>query len=155
MSITTGAGARFYIGTTTTQTTQIGYEGESWTEVGQVEEIGEFGDEATDVTATVLGDRRTRHLKGSVDGGALVVTCLHDDTDTGQAAMITARATDFNYNFKVEIDDPRSLSGTGTTYYFHGLVMSDRINIGNSDNVVRIAFNVGINSEFVKVASAA
>lgn len=149
--LSTAAGTKVYIGSTTTRTTVNEFESEDWTEVEEVEDLGEFGDESNDVTFTALGDTRVRHLKGSRDAGTMQVTCGHRPDLTGQAAMVAAEAQPNDYSFRIVMNDKDTLSGAGTTYYFMGKVMSKRINAGNADNVVRINFNVGINSAILTV----
>lgn len=149
--LNTAAGTKLFIGSTTQHTTVNDFEGESWTEVEEVEDLGEFGDESNDVTFTALGDTRTRHLKGSRDAGTLQVVCGHRPDLTGQAAMVAAEAEPNDYAFKVVLNDKDTLSGTGTTYYFMAKVMSKRINAGNADNVVRINFNIGIQTAVLSV----
>src|SRR5262249_32669701 len=121
-----------------------------WVEVGWVENLGDHGDEAADVQFKPLAVRRTMHFKGSFDAGTMTVTCGSDPTDEGQMAMIAAFASDLDFNFKVSENDQLTLTGTPTTEYFYGKVMSKRKTIGATDNVVRQNFNVGINSEILE-----
>ena len=153
MTVNTAATTTFSIGTTTQATTQGEYEADSWTEVGEVEDHGEFGDEAEEITFTALSDRRVRKFKGSFNAGSLTCMCGSDGTDSGQAAMIAAFATDDDYNFRVILNDPVTSGGTPTTLYFKGKVMSKQRNVGNVSNVVRQTFNVGINSEILVIAA--
>lgn len=70
MPVTTAAGTRIYIGPRLTadlpkdsaasKTLLVGL---TYTEIGEVENIGDYGDEVGDVTFAALGDSRTRHLK--------------------------------------------------------------------------------------------
>lgn len=147
MTVNTAAGSKFYIGTTVAADTVPEFEADSFTEVGEVEDLGEFGDEAGEATFTALSDRRVRKFKTSFDAGTIPVTTGSDPEDPGQAAMIAAFASDLDFNFKVELNDKITLGGTPTTLYFRGKVMSKRRNVGQVDNVVRQSFTVGINTE--------
>jgi hypothetical protein len=146
----TAAGSRVYIGTTTPFDTITTYETETWTEVGEVEDLGQYGDQYQDVTITTLADQRTKHFKGNLDAGTITIQCGADPTDTGQMAMTAAFASPLDYNFKVALDDKLTNSGTPTIQYFSGKVMSKRRNVGNSSNVVRQNFDVGINTEILE-----
>lgn len=147
--IITASGTRAYIGAAVTSAIDSLAEFEAvsgWVEIGLIESVGEYGDEANEVTFAAIGDSRVRRSKGARNAGMLAMVCAHDPTDVGQAAAKAAEATNNNYAFKIVLPDgPAGYSDT--IQYFRGLVMSKRLNVGNNDNVVRITFNVGINSE--------
>lgn len=125
----------------------------SWTTVGEVEDLGEFGDEASEITFTALANRRVRKFKGTFDAGTVTVQAGSDPADAGQLAMIAAFASDMDYPFRVTLNDKITNVGTGTTLYFVGKVMSKRRNVGDVENVVRQNFPVGINTEIIEVAA--
>jgi len=147
--IITASGTRFYIGAAASSSIDTVAEFEAtsgWVEVGLIESLGEYGDQANEVTFAAIGDSRVRRSKGARDAGMLALVCAHDPLDTGQAAMEAAEATNNNYMFKVVLPDgPAGYSDT--IQYFRGLVMSKRLNVGTNDNVVRVNYNIGINSE--------
>lgn len=156
MAANTASGSKIYIGSASDATTdtQGEFELDSYLEVGEIEDLGEFGDESEEVTFTSLSDARVRKFKGPRNAGTITVVCADDPDDTGQDAMIAAEATTFDYNFKVELNDKASGETTPSTFYFRGKVMSKRLNVGNASNVVRRSFNVGVNSAIVEVAPA-
>lgn len=160
MTINTAAGSKFFIGTTlainesTPATAITAFEGDVYEEVGEVEDLGEFGDEATEVTFTAIGNRRVRKLKGSLNAGSATVTAGDDPADAGQADMLAAFGSQLDFNFKVVLNDQLTISGEPTTMYYRGKVMSKRRNIGTVDNVVRRNFTVGINSPIYEVAAS-
>lgn len=119
----------------------------TWIEIGLVESLGEFGDEAQAVTFAALGDGRVRKAKGARDAGVMALTVAHDPTDLGQAAIEAAEQTNDNYAFKVVIPDAPTPAYSDTIIYFRGLVMSRRKNVGTNDNVVRNTYNIGVNSQ--------
>lgn len=157
MTINTAAGSKFYIGTTaaideTSEVTAIAdFEADTYEEVGEVEDLGEIGDEATEVTFTALGNRRVRKLKGSYNAGNVTAMCGDDPADAGQDDMLAAFASDLDFNFKITLNDQLTLSGTPTTMYFRGKVMSKRRNIGSVNNVVRRSFLTGINTPVYEI----
>lgn len=155
--IVTASGSKLYIGnavSTTQADTLVEFQAMSgWTEVGLVENLGEIGDEASAVTGASVGDSRIRKAKGARDAGTAAIVCFWDPLDAGQAAMETAEQSDNNYAFKLVLSDAPAGYNNSIIYY-RGLVMSRRKNIGVNDNIMRITFNVGVNSElFVDPAS--
>lgn len=154
MTVYTAALSTLAIGTTTVVNNQADYEADSYAAVGEVEDLGEFGDTAEEITFTSLADRRVRKFKGSFNAGTLTVTVGKDTSDSGQAAMIAAFASDDDYNFRVQLNDTPVGGTTPTTLYFSGKVMSIPNNVGNVSNVVRQMFTVGINTEILEVAAS-
>jgi hypothetical protein len=146
--ITTATGAKIFIGpqTPTSTDTVSEFAALTYTEIGLVESLGEYGDESSAVNFASLSDGRQRKAKGIRDAGNLALTCAHDTTDAGQQALVAAEATPLKYAFKVVLPDELTVGGTGTTQYFRGLVMSKRLNVGSADNVIRQTFSIGIDS---------
>lgn len=158
MGVNTAAGTRLYIGTTAIPTNINDlsdsqalalFQQDSYIEVGEVEDLGEYGDQSEDVTFASLADSRTRHFKGTRDAGTAPITVGHDITDQGQIALIAAESSHLDFNFKIVGNDAVTLGGNGSEDYFYGKVMSKRKNVGNVNNVVRGNYAVGINSRIV------
>lgn len=122
-----------------------------YTLVGLIETFGEVGDESSAVTFAAIGDGRTRKAKGARDAGTMTLTVGDDALDAGQLALIAAEGSNVNFAFKMVLPDRSTVSGTDTTLYFRGLVMSKRLNVGGNDNVVRRTFSIGINSQIYEV----
>jgi Phage tail tube protein, TTP len=118
-----------------------------WVNIGLIESVGEFGDQANDVTFAAIGDSRVRHAKGARDAGTMALVCAHDPLDAGQQAIELAEQTNKLFAFRVILPDSPGVPYTNTTIYFRGLVSSRRKNIGTNDNVVRNNYNVLVNSE--------
>lgn len=158
MTINAAAGARLFIGTSAIPTIPTDYVdgdvllefvADSYIEIGEVEDLGEFGDESETITFTSLADSRTRKLKGPRDAGELTLVVGDDVLDDGQAALEAAERTPLDYNFKVILNDARTLGGENSVHYFYGKVMSKRRNVGQANNVIRRNFAVGINSPII------
>lgn len=132
------------------------YELLSYTEVADVEDLGDFGDTFEQVDFIALSDARKRKFKGSVDAGTLSVTLGLNVSDAGQAAVETARdatgATTSEFAFKVELNDT---AGTNpTTYFFRALVNSYTQNVGAANSIVGSTVVLAINSAVRKLAAA-
>jgi hypothetical protein len=155
MSVTTATGWKLYISAPSPATDTLSeYEALTWTEVKEIENLGDFGDESSAVTFASLSDARVRKLKGARDAGTMAIVVGRDPLDPGQQAMIAAEKTNFEYPFKIVAADNPSASYTPTTFYFKGLVMSQRNAAGANDNVVRTTFNVGINTPLIEDLAA-
>lgn len=148
MAINTAAGSRIFIGPVTTADDVTAYAALAWTEIGEVEDLGEFGDQSNSVTFTALANARVRKMKGTKDAGDLTLTVGFDAGDAGQLALIAAEADSSpdDYGIKVQLNDS---AATPTVAYFRGKVMSYRLQPGNADNVVRASVSVGINSAVI------
>lgn len=138
---------------TTEQSAIEDFAGLVWTDIGEVESLGDFGDEAADVTFTSLNDGRVRHLKGPRDAGVLALVIGRDPLDPGQQALLSAEKTKFAYPVRITAADAASESHSDSVFYFEALVQSARINAGAADNVVRINANLGITTAIAEVAS--
>lgn len=152
MGVNTASGVQVFIGTTTAAENLSQYLTDTYTEVGEVEDLGEFGDESEEVTFASLANARLQKLKGVRDAGTLALICGHDDSDTGQDALIVAEADDtLDFNFKVILNDKLTLGGTPSEHYFSGKVMGKRLGVGTVNNVVRRTFNIGVNTEILSI----
>lgn len=158
--ITTASGAKIFIGPTTAVTGAddaaiiTAYEALTYVEIKEVESLGEFGDQAADVTFTSLSDARVRHLKGARDAGVLALVVGRDPLDPGQIAARAAQKTKFAYAFKIVAADAPDENDTPTTFFFHALVQGARENFGTSDNVVKSNINLGITTAIYEDTAA-
>lgn len=154
MAVETAAGTRLYIGPIVADTVdlQAEFEGLSYTEVGEVEDGGEIGDEVGITTFVSLKDRRVRKLKTTYDAGTVQLVVGFDSGDAGQAALEAALASDSNYAVKITLDDGSAGSPSSpTTIYCRAKVASGRIRIGAADNVVRKAISLAVDSGVIIV----
>jgi hypothetical protein len=140
MAIAATTGAQIFIGPTTAAVDVAAYKALTYKEIKTVESIGEFGDQATTIEFTALGDARVRKRKGVRNAGDLQCVCGADNLDTGQLAAIAAQATDFAYAFKILTADGADANDTDSAYFFHALVASARINIGGANQIIRRSF---------------
>lgn len=162
MAVQSGAGSKIYLADeTTSQTTQSGYEGLTWTEIEQTEAIGSFGDSTAEVTFTGLGDARVQKKKGSLDAGTISITMgfkkdAFGSPLGGQGKLLAAAddTSDTDYNFKIEFDD----AGTGSpqnpsTRYFAGQVASFVEGVPGADEIIRVESEVRINTSILRVTA--
>jgi len=123
-----------------------GYGALSYSAVGEVTDLGEFGREYALVTHSPLGARRTVKRKGSYNDGQVAMTVARVPTDTGQADIITALDSDDPVAFEIVLQD-------GTTLYFAGVVMSYTTNVGSVDQITSASVMIEITTDIVEVAA--
>ena len=154
MAIQSGTGCTIAIGTTQAAVTAQQFAMDDYTEVGEVSEIGEFGDQRNIVTFTSLADGRVRKARGTADAGDVPVTYAFDGGDEGQDALKTAfeelsQSAD-EFNFRVQLSDGLI---TPTTFYFRARVSSRRVQSITNDGIVTVQAMLAINSPVVEVAA--
>ncbi len=155
-NLNTAAGCRLGLGSKGGADTEALYKADDYVDVGEIEDLGEFGDTFSSVTFTSLRDGRVRKYKGTADAGDLTLTVGLDNGDLGQAALKTAhkdRARG-DYNIKVTLNDGDTAAVPPvlpTTFYMRGKVMNNTVAPGAADNVVRRNVTIAINSEILEV----
>lgn len=154
MAVNTGAGTRLSVGPILSadlpkdeEEAKTLLKGLTYVEVGEIESIGDYGDEDSDVTFTALSDGRVRHLKGASDAGTTTLTVGIDRDDAGQIAMADAKRSRsrYDYPFMIKYED-------GDIDYFVGKVMSDRKATVENSTILMRNYSIGINSEVYEVA---
>lgn len=100
MTVSTAAGATLSVGTTAA----VGST-DSFTAVGEVVTLPEFGRVYNIIKYLPLSSRGVQKFKGSYDDGDLAVSLGKSLGDAGQAAMLVARDVDADYNFKIVAND--------------------------------------------------
>lgn len=133
-----------------------GYPALTFTTVGEVSSIGDFGPIYSTITFQNLTSRVVSKHKGSVDYGEFNVDAARDESDGGQALMDTALADDCEYAFKVDHnDEPCSGGSNATTEYFTGIVTrAQSTGLGGPDNVDGVSYTISITRAIVKVPAA-
>lgn len=152
MAVQTGQGARFYIGPANEVADELAeFEGLAYTEVGEVQNIGEFGKNWNQTTFVSLGDSIVRKFKTTKDNGSPQVTVGFDSGDAGQQAVETAVDSRSDYAIKITLNDAGTSSPANpTTWYFRAKVMSNNIAGISTEDIVLSNVNLGINSDVIR-----
>lgn len=152
----TAAGTKIYIGGSNPTADPSDLAAEvSWTEIGEVTNLPEFGTSYTKVEHKPLADRSTYKFKGGFDSGSLALDIARAPADAGQAACVAALADDGAYNFKVEFDDaPAGASSVPTTFKFAGKVFSYTTNVGQRDGIIGAKLTIEIDGTIAESAAA-
>jgi hypothetical protein len=158
-NLNTAAECRFAIGGKTGADTETEYKADTYVDVGEIEDLGEFGDTFSSVTFTSLRGGRVRKYKGTADAGDLTLALGLDNGDVGQSALKVAHKDrgKGDYNIKITLNDgdadavPAVLP---TVFYMRGKVMNNTVAPGAADNVVRRNVTIGINSDIIEIVAA-
>ena len=155
MSVMTGQGVRFFIGPANEVADNASdYNALSYTEVGEVRDLGEYGDQWDNTTFTALNDSRVRKIKTVKNAGDPALAVGMDGGDAGQAALLTAFDSTSDYAVKIEFNDASEGSPSEPTkHFFRAKIMSKRVaGISNTDVIIRNV-QLAINSDLIEVAN--
>lgn len=151
MTVSPAAGCKIYIGGTGVLASEPAFQ-----LIGKVSNMGEFGPAFDEITFSSLDDRNVLKFKGQRNDGSLALQLGRDATEDGQADLVAALATDFDYNFKIELNDaPDTTANTPTTFLFKAKVMSFTTQIGEANSIVGSAAALGIQSGTIVETPAA
>lgn len=159
MAFTGTLGSKLYISSAAIASTidsEFEFTAQTWTEVGLVESFGEFGRVFENVPFVSVAEGRTRKLKGSYNDGSTQFVLGQDLGDAGQ--LVLANAADDsdqdNFGFRIELNDAPTSAGGPTTYFFRGLPISFRTQMGSANSVVKTTATVEVNSDIVRAPPA-
>lgn len=116
------AGCLFYIGSAPvdlpdTDVTEASFSAVTWVPVGNYQTMGNSGDGAENIATNLINRRRTINLKGTRQAPTRSDNFALNLTDVGQLAMIAAEQTDYNFPFRIDLNDalvPKSSAATIT-----------------------------------------
>lgn len=140
----TNAGSKLYIGTTAQAETLEQFELDSYVEIENVSNVGEFGSSANIVQFPTLGDDFVQKSKGTRNAGDPAIVVGRIPNAVGQAAVAAAEATNFYYNFKYELDNAPSPAHTKTVIYFRALVGGAMGQFGGNEDFTTKTYTLGI-----------
>lgn len=129
MTVRTSAGTTLRVTASAPSTFDAaGYSALTFTAVGEITDLGEFGREYALVTHNPVGTRGTQKFKGSFNEGTMNLTLGLDTDDAGQVLMKAASLADAPYSFEVTTQN-------GDKYYFQAMVMSFKVSVGSVDSI--------------------
>lgn len=105
-----------------------GYEALTFTTIGEITDLGEFGRVYNLIKHNPVGNRGTVKLKGSFDEGQMNLQLGLDYADAGQELAMEAAVSDADYSFMLTLQD-------GSKEYFQAKVMSFKKSPGNVDSI--------------------
>jgi hypothetical protein len=114
-----------------------GYAALTFTPVGEITDLGEFGREYAEVKHNPVGSRGTQKKKGSFDEGNMALKLGLDTDDAGQILLKSASLSDANHSFKVTTQN-------GDVYYFQAQVMNFKVGVGSVDSITSASVNLSL-----------
>lgn len=121
-----------------------GYNALTWTNIGEVTDVGELGKEFNLITYTPLASRRVQKLKGSYNQGSMQLQMGRDTSDAGQTALRTARDSDNPYAFRLTLQN-------GTKMYFQAMTMGYKTSVGSTEQITSASATLELTSDIVEV----
>jgi Phage tail tube protein, TTP len=122
MAESSNSGDQLFIATGATANSvpanQAAWEALTWTEIGGVMEIGEYGDETNIISYKKLATGRVNKLTGTKDAGNSAVQMASDPLDAGQIALKAAAGTKLRSNFKRILKDAADANDPNSVHYF-------------------------------------
>lgn len=129
MTVRTSAGSVIALSAGTPATFDAtGYAALTFTDLGEVTDLGEFGREYALVTHNPVGSRGTVKKKGSFNEGSMAMSLGLDTDDAGQILAKAASQSDADYSFELTTQN-------GDVYYFQAQVMTFKVGVGSVDQI--------------------
>lgn len=148
MAVLTSTGTEFAISAAKPATHDgTGFAALTWTNVGEVVDLGEYGANVQVVNHEPLKTGITEKHKGFINYGSIAVGMGRDSADAGQAliaAGVTGAAKNTEHSFRVTYQD-------GKIDYFTGKMFSYTKAPGSANSIVGSTVQVEINSTIVEV----
>lgn len=148
MSVITSTGTLFALVAAEPATIDAaGFGALTFTNVGEITELPEYGANAEVVSHQPLATGRTEKYKGFINNGSMSIQCARDSDDAGQALLalgVTGINKNVEHSFRITYQD-------GSIDYFTGKIFSYTKNPGGANSMVGSSVQVEINSVIVEV----
>lgn len=155
MSINATAKAKVYIGSANaTISTLDDFEADTYTQIKEIEDLGNWGAEARELSFITLESGYVRRLAGSIDSGKVALVAARDPLDPGQILLNANVGAYLPYAFKVVLNDAPNNSGTPTTFYFRAVILSAQNKFGKADEITMTDFTLGIDGAILEIPAA-
>lgn len=156
MTVSASTKTQVGIGTAapSTATTSQQFAADTYTAIGEISDLGTFGDKTEEIKFQSMTDGRVRKLPGTKDAGEFQITVGFDAFDAGQNAMRAAAADNVVRAFSIQLNDKPNATGTNTVHYFQGWVSSAESK-GAVNSVNSQVFTISITSALVTVPATA
>ena len=112
-----------------------GYAALTFTDLGEVTQLGEIGREYEPVKHQPLADRETYTLKGNFSSPEVTMQMARIPSDAGQAILVAGLDSDARHSFEVTLPD-------GTILYFTSAIFSYLTNVDTGSSICAAAVKV-------------
>lgn len=123
------------------------FDGITFTQIGGVLSVSEFGDTYSEAAYTLLETGRNIGTKGEVTGGTASTTYIPIAGDAGQDLLATAMGEDVDYSIKCVRSD-------GVIEYTIGRIFSNSPNAAEPTSVRQKTASIRINGEILEKPAA-
>jgi hypothetical protein len=127
---------------------EAGYEALTFTDVGEITSVGEFGPTAAVVTHDPLALGYTVKRKGQINYGSLTLQMARDITDDGQVILKAGADGSTKYT----VHTWRVTHQSGLVQYFTGMVFGYTTNVGGSNQIVGASTTIELDRPILDVA---
>lgn len=117
-----------------------GYAALTYTEIGEISDLGTFGRKSNVVKYNTVKNRATTKRKGSYDEGTMTLKVGLDNADAGQILAKAAAASDNDYSLLVTLQ-------SGDKYYFQAQVTSFENDLGSVDKITEATIALELTSD--------
>lgn len=151
------AGSKLFIGTAVDakgEVAEADFTAAVWVEVKDWVTAGAIGDTQEIIEQNTISGRRTRKVKGVLNGGTMENQFLPNPADPGQTALKTAMSDCKPYQFKIEWGAdclPEDGSMDGMTSMFLALVAGNQRQGGDANAIQLMTVNLAIDSNILEV----
>lgn len=143
MAIQTSAGTALAVSATLPSTyDQTGFDALTFTSIGEITDLGEYGKVYELITHNPIATRRTQKFKGTYNNGSVTLQMAEDISDAGQVILDAAVDSDNDYAFRVTAQD-------ADKDYFQAKVMSKTVNIGGANQMRGSSVTVELTNDIV------
>lgn len=148
MAVITSTGTLFALAAAQPATVDaVGFAALTFTNVGEITELPEYGASAEVVSHQPLATGITEKYKGFINNGSMSIQCARDADDAGQQLLalgVTGINKNVEHSFRITYQD-------GSIDYFTGKIFSYTKNPGGANSMVGSSVQVEINSVIVEV----
>jgi hypothetical protein len=128
---------------------EAGYEGLTYTNIGEVVNIGEIGPSAAVVNHDAIDKGYTQKFKGQINYGSMPLQLGRDIEDAGQVILKAGADGAAKYTVHTwKVTHP-----AGLVQYFRGMIFSYTTNIGGSNSIIGANASVELNTPVLDVAA--
>lgn len=119
-----------------------GFVALTYTEIGEISDLGSFGKAFNLVTFMPLGTRQVFKVKGSFNNGTVSLKLASAPTDAGQVALEVGLQSDAAYSFKV-------VTQSGSTFFFTAKIMKFPLEVGSVDQIMGAMCDLEIDNDII------
>ena len=126
------------------------FDSQTWTEITGHENLGSLGDASEEIAIDLIGEERTKRLKGTRSSPPMELIMAINYDDDGQAALIAAEKSIHDFAFQVTFNDAPT-GGTPSKRLFIAKVASVTEQFDAANNVMRLNATLWVNSNVVRI----